>query len=495
VHARSRALPVDRRLLDHSLATRGGRLPTGASQRVGSGRDGRDAGGRRGRARVTSSTVLLAATIATILAVFAVFAAIGADAWWLAALGRVIVARHTIPVGVPFAAAPSAHWHNTLVLAALVFDGLERGVGDRGLMLAQLLAVGVAFTVLARDAREEGASAAGASVALLVAALGAFQSLAIARVQLFSLALFPVLAALLRSEERRPSRRIWLVVAVLALWANLHGAALIGLLVTYVYLLFGRFRKDPRTAVAVALAATLAVCLTPALAGTVSYYHGVLTNVAAQRGVEQWAPLSLTSPFGDLAILAAVVLGWYAYRTRPRLWEVAGIVVLAVLTIRTGRSSVWLLFFLVAPAARSLTPGAPRGRLVAAAIALPLVLLAFAVVRGPISTSADEPLVPKAVALAHGSPVLAPDFLAERVALDGGRVWLSNPLDAFSHHDQAIYLDWVEGRRQGDAALTPSVRVVLVKRGSATARLMVATHDFVLHADDRTALLYLRTRY
>jgi hypothetical protein len=441
----------------------------------------------------TGSRALLLATVATILAVFAVFAAIGADAWWLAALGRVIVVRHNVPLGVPFAAAHSTDWHNTLVLAELVFDGLERGLGDRGLMLAQLLAVGVAFTFLARDALKEGASAAGASGALLLAALGAFQSLAIARVQLFSLALFPVVVALLRSEQRRPSRRIWLVVAVLALWANLHGAALVGLLVTYVYLMLSRFREEPRTAVAVAIAATLALCLTPALADTVSYYYGVLTNVAAQRGAEQWAPLSLTSAFNDLAILAAAVLAWYASRTRPRLWEVVVIVVLAVLAVRTSRSAVWLLFFLVAPAASSIRPRQPVGRLVAPTIAIALVAIVFAVVRGPISTSAQQPLIPRAVGLAHGTPILAPDFLAERVALDGGRVWLSNPLDAFSHHDQAIYLDWMEGRRQGDGALAPSVRVVLVKRGTATASRLAARRDFVLRASDRTTLLYLRT--
>ena len=46
----------------------------------------------------------------------------------------------------------------------------------------------------------------------------------------------------------------------------------------------------------------------PALAETVTYYHGVLTNVAAERGVALWAPLSFTAPFDDLAILAAAGL-------------------------------------------------------------------------------------------------------------------------------------------------------------------------------------------
>ena len=66
-----------------------------------------------------------------IVAVAALFSTIGADAQWLAALGRVIVARHSIPSGIPFADASSAHWANVPVLAELVFDGLERGLGPR----------------------------------------------------------------------------------------------------------------------------------------------------------------------------------------------------------------------------------------------------------------------------------------------------------------------------------------------------------------------------
>ena len=46
---------------------------------------------------------------------------------------------------------------------------------------------------------------------------------------LFSLALFPVLLALLESESRAPRRRIWFSVPLLALWGNLHGEELAGL--------------------------------------------------------------------------------------------------------------------------------------------------------------------------------------------------------------------------------------------------------------------------
>jgi hypothetical protein len=379
------------------------------------------------------------------------------------------------------------------VLAELAFDGLERGLGDRGLMIAQLLAVALALWVLARDATRDGAGADGVCAALLLAAAGAFPSLAIIRVQLFSLPLFAVLVALLRSEARAPSRRVWLAPALLALWANLHGAVLVGLGVALVYLLLERARGEPATALAAAAACVLALFLTPALTDTVSYYHGVLTNAAARRGFGLWTPLALDAPFDDLAILASLGLAWRWRKAHPRLWEVVVALALALLTLRTSRSAVWLLLFLIAPAARSIT-GREWGRLIAPTMLVAVVLTAVALIRGPSSDHAERALVARAVSLARGSPVLAPDILAEQVALDGGRVWLGNPLDAFPRGDQEVYLDWLQGRARGAAALTPATRVVLASRDGATEKLMRRAPAYAAIARTSTTILYVRTR-
>src|SRR2546430_865102 len=75
-----------------------------------------------------------------VAAVVGVMGTIGPDARWLGALGRMI-AHDGIPRGVPFAGAPSASWPNVPALAELVFSGLLGAFGDRGLLLAQLVAV------------------------------------------------------------------------------------------------------------------------------------------------------------------------------------------------------------------------------------------------------------------------------------------------------------------------------------------------------------------
>jgi hypothetical protein len=427
-----------------------------------------------------------------VVAISARFDSIGADARWLAALGRVIATHHTIPNGVPFAAAPSAHFPNVLVFAELIFYGLENALGDRGLMLAQMLAVAIAAVVLARDACAAGGTRRGVAVALGIATFGALPSLAIVRVQLFSLALFPVIIALLRSEARHPSLRIWLVVPLLALWSNLHGAVLIGFGLTCCYLALSRFRSEPMTAGIVGVTSALAMCLTPALARTVSYYHLGLTNVGVKRGLGLWAPLSLGRPLDAVLVLAAVVLAVGLWRSKPVLWELAALVALAAATVSGSRNGIWLLFFLVAHGAFAFRFKRRWNRLVAPATTVALVAIGFSIVHGPSRSGSSPTTVARAVQLAHGGAVLAPDIVAEQVALAGGKVWLSNPLEAFSHHDQAAYFDWLQGLPNGRQAITSDVNVVVVDRGSGPQHLMAGVRNFVAASGDGTSVLYAR---
>jgi hypothetical protein len=420
---------------------------------------------------------------------------IGADARWLPALGRIILHRGRIPDGVPYASAPSAGWHNVPVLAELILRGLTTAAGDRGLLLAQVVAVAAALAILGLDLRRAGAGDLGGAVVLLVIVVGALPVLLIVRSQLFSLLLFPVLVTLLRAETRSPSLRIWLLPPLLTLWSNLHGAVLVGLAVAGAYLAFGRARRQPLLAGAVLVASALAICVTPALQNTPGYYAGLVQNEAARRGEGLWAPLSLTSGFDLLLLAAAIALLVLAVRDRPALWEAIALAGLAVLTVKTARSGVWLLFFAATPAARSLRLEPGRERRVAA-IALPVAvaLAVLGMARGPMSSGASKPLLDEALRRAAGTPILAESIPAEQVALAGGRVWMSNPLDAFRHRDQRLYLDWLAGRPAGDAALRHAGRVVLVLRADAPAKRLQNAPAFQQVAHDGRASLYVRRR-
>ena len=343
------------------------------------------------------------------------------------------------------------------------------------MQVAQVAAVAGTLALLVRDARRSGARERALAIALLLLVPACFGPLVAIRGQLFSLPLFAACALLLRSEARAPSSRIWLLVPLLALWGNLHGAVLTGAAVAGAYLVFERGPKRPLESVAVALASALALCANPALWNTPEYVLGVLHNEAARQAIGLWAPLSPSDWLDVVFVLAAVPLVAGALRSRPKLWELVALAGLALLTIHAARGGMWLALFAVPLAATGFGGEARSGRVprLARPVALALVaVVLIGVAHGPLPSGATTRVLERTLAVAHGTPVLAEDLMAEQVADAGGRVWVSNPIDAFRPSDQRLYVQWLQGLPAGDAALAHAPRAVLVRRdGKADLRL------------------------
>ena len=418
---------------------------------------------------------------------------IGSDARWLAAIGALIARARAIPHAVAYAAVPSNGWHDAPALGQLTFHGLESLFGDKGLVLAQIAAVTIAVVVLALDLRRAGARDGAAATVLLAIVVAAPATFFVVRAELFSLALFPVLVLLLRSESGFPSRRIWLVVPLLALWANLHGGVLLGFGVLGAYLTFRRARTARFESACVLAASCLALLATPVLLGTASYYADVLRGGAVSEHYGLWGPLSLHAPLDLLFIAIAVPLVAFAVRRRPATWELVLLAALAVMSVEARRNGIWLLLFAATPAARSF--GAWRAPLVSRRLALacfaaPLLIAVVGLSRPVAPGGAAAPLLERALSAAHGSPILADPLDAEQVALRGGRIWIGNPIEAFPRAHQRLYVDWLRGRRRGDAILRAPIRIVLVERGSKPQKRLAASSGFREVARDERAVLY-----
>lgn len=430
------------------------------------------------------------------------FAIVGADTYWAVALGRDIVRAGAIPDGIPFAAAPSAGWPNVPVLGELILAGLAQP-GPVGIVAAQLVVDAVALVLLALGARRAGASDVATAVAVALTAIGALPALASVKMQLFSLALFPVLLLLLRADHRRPTHRIWWVVLVIAAWGNVHGAVLLGVAVTGAYLLFSRLRRSPVETLAVGLASLVAVAANPALFQTVHYYAGALTNEAARRGTELWARPNPGSLFDTLLIGAGVVLVVLALLSRPPLWEVVSILGLLVGTVSSARHGVWLLMVCAAPAAlrlsrrsqASVTHLSPTISLVAGLV----VLLGGAGLlwtrQDALNPSGSPELVNAVKSAAQGQTVLADEPVVESLAAEGVRIWLSNPIDAFQQSDQAAYLDFASGTVTGNSrALVDAAVVVVVRTGGPADGPVSTDARFAGHQFVAGWTLYMRVR-
>lgn len=412
---------------------------------------------------------------------------IGADTWWLPAVAR--ATWHGAGLrGVPFAAAPTGGWHDPFLAGGLVLVAAWAGLGARGLIVLNGLALLAAGVALAANGRRRGATDRGFALALVLVTAGALPALAVTRIGLYSVALFPLLLGLLAAETGRPSARIWWAVPMLAAWANLHGGVLLGYLALICYLLAHRLPRQPGTAVAVGGAGFAALLCTSAFPDGAGYYLGVLRSVAARTHQGMWAPLTSRSIFDLLLVAAAAGLLLAAARGGVYRWELLLAALLAFETVRAARTGVFLLFTL-APAAAAALPASrtwpQRRRVASAGVLLACVAL---LVRMPAGTPGRT--VRLAAASAAGAPVLADDLPGEQLVEIGGRVWVANPLDAFREADQRLYLDWSAGQPAGDAALDRVGCLVLTRTGSAADRRASANPQLIRMAGDGAASLY-----
>lgn len=436
------------------------------------------------------------------LALLAAFVRIGGDWDWLVAMGDHIASARSVPDSVPFASADSSGWRNVPVLAELLAAGLH-AIGDRAAVVAHLVVVAATLAVLAAVARARGASDAYVGGALAALVVGSLATLGVVRAQTFSLLPFALLLALVARQARRPDRGIWWAVPLVVVWANLHGAALLGTCVLGAYLLLHRLPRRPLETIGVGVSALVGLCLTPQGWHTPQYYAEVFDNVSAQRAEGLWARPSLGEPFDVVMLLAAAGLLVVALRTRHALWEYVAVAGLAVATASAARHGVWLLVLLVvvgaarrdrpdeaddAPAGGR--PAAVTSTLLIAGVAV-LVALPVALLRGEAVLGARSEVVATVAEVAGDRVVLAQAPLSEALAVAGVRLWATNPLDAFGHDDQAAYLDFLDGRAGGRAAVEQA-DVVVVGQDSDPQALVVDDPAFVAQPCGGRWLCYVR---
>lgn len=427
-------------------------------------------------------TLLVIAVVALALAGQVI---VGADTMWMVALGDNIGRTGHLPVGLPFAVADTRGWAAVPALGAVLLSWVHR-LGPLALPAAQLVVDLALLGLLAVGARRAGARDGASAAVLAVFAVGALPALGVVRGQTLSLIPFALLLLLLREESRRPSLRVWLLVPLVAVWGNLHGAVLLGVAVAGCYLLARRWRSSPWTAAGVGVAMMLALLANPAGVHAPAYYYGVFTNATAQRKLLLWAPLRLDAPFDLLlAVTALALIGLAAYARRP-VWEYLALAGLAVATASAARNGIWLGLLTTPPAAQGLTrlhaaisrrrqdTGRSRldGPLKAFAVAGALIMCSVAATTlagraGAFSTDAD--VATRIARLTAGHTVLAPEPLAESLAADGARVWVSDPLDAFPASDQVAYIDFLLGSGQPAARAFDHVDLAVVTPGSPQA--------------------------
>lgn len=394
---------------------------------------------------------------------------VGADTMWMVALGDDIVAQRAIPLGMPFGGTVTQSWVNVPVLGEIVFSRLN-ALGSWGLFAGHIAVVAVMLSVVAGDANRSGSDPRAVAAALMLLVLGALPTLGIVRAQSLSLVMFALLAALLREDHRRPSHRAWWLVALIAVWGNLHGAVLTGVALVGCYLLFSRARRRPFESAALLVACVASLWLTPGGLRTHEYYLGVLTNASAGQRVGLWAPISLDSGFDLLLLLTgSALVGLFLVRRRA-VWEYVTLAGLLVMTAMSARHGIWLLTFAAPGAALAMSRPRRKAResnmpsLVVVSVAV-IVAVAAAVAVAPKSAGkAQQDLVAARVAsqITPMATAVAPSPLAEELAQHGVTLWAANPIDAFPQDRQTAYLKFLERGAMAVSGMSPRPETVVL---------------------------------
>jgi hypothetical protein len=295
-----------------------------------------------------SLLVVLVALLATVLLAVAPQLLV-ADSWMTLVAGREI-AQHGLPSHETLTLLPfGRRWTDQQWLAQIVFYATDRVGGMRLAIILDVALVTATLGLGVAASRRRGASARSTLIVAVVAVLVAPWSWQL-RAQALALPLFVAVLALAASDVRRPSRRVFLALPLIVLWANLHGSVLVGAGivslagVTWILRRATRAPAAPGVARSVALAAAPWACVlvSPYAFELPSYYRLMLVDSPVSKVIAEWQapkPHGWYLVFFGLAAATAILAVWQ--RRRLGWYEVAVLAVTLAGSLRSGRGIVW----------------------------------------------------------------------------------------------------------------------------------------------------------
>lgn len=146
-----------------------------------------------------------------------------ADSGWHIRTGEVILESHSVPQKDLYSfSKPNADWYAWEWLTDILWAKLHAALGLRGVVWFAGLLIAAFVALLLRFSLWMGASLFIAIGCVLVAS-GASSMHFLARPHAFTLALLPLSVWMIEADRRHPSFRVFLLVPLVGVWANLHG--------------------------------------------------------------------------------------------------------------------------------------------------------------------------------------------------------------------------------------------------------------------------------
>ena len=221
------------------------------------------------------------------------------DLWGHLRFGQAFIAgRHLLHHDTYSYSAAGDRWRDHEWLAEIVMAFVYNAAGVVGLKLWKFVFTALTVLFIADAETETGAPPSIQLAVLIVASVGLILQTQF-RPQMFTLALLGALLALLARDNYRRDARLWLMVPLMALWANLHGGFFIGIAALALYsavaalgdLAAGRGWRRGAQLSLLTVAAVAATLINPYGVGMWKTVAHALRNPYTRNVVHDWQPL------------------------------------------------------------------------------------------------------------------------------------------------------------------------------------------------------------
>ncbi len=273
------------------------------------------------------------------------------DLWGHVRFGQAFIAsRHLLHHDTYSYSAAGQLWRDHEWLAEIVMAFVYNAAGVAGLKLWKFACTAAALLCVADTEASAGAPPTVQLAILFTAAFGLILQTQF-RPQMFTLVCLSALIALLARDTYRRDARLWLVIPLMALWANLHGGFFIGLATLALYAAVAAlcdraagagWRRGVRLAL-LAVAAAAATLVNPYGIGMWETVAHALGNPYTRNVVKDWQPLWWamrvqwhSAPSGVALYLAVIGMAAAlaaAFAATPRADDLPLVAVAAMMTL------------------------------------------------------------------------------------------------------------------------------------------------------------------
>jgi hypothetical protein len=261
------------------------------------------------------------------------------DSWLTLLSGREVVHNGLPSVDTLTVWTHGAPWIDQQWLSQVFFYGVWATGGIKAVLVAHVALLTLMFASGLAAARSLGASRPSIVVAGMATLAVAPWSMQL-RAQTLAECFFVWLVWLLASDSRTPSRRVFLALPLLVLWANVHGTAVLGALLVIIRGL--AHRRWSLRALVLVVAPVACLFASPYGFSLAGYYHRMLANPTLRAFIDEWGPSTPSHKTVAFFVLAGGTI-WLLGRYRNRLtgFEQAVLVLILVAAVTSIRTIVW----------------------------------------------------------------------------------------------------------------------------------------------------------